>query len=954
MGGGNSKTTETKNEARDTKPARAREMASSAPPVVRAEHRDSETLQRRGSMMPTQGAGKPPKVVSSLNTTHSAIRRTNSTVAKTKLLREKVGRLGQDDFDDDSDEVFNRSAPDPELVPDDAPASARFGRKQNQSTSAVVGNDAGGDLSQAAAKNLGGVLKRETSVVNETTVTGRRQRAFFNNDEELDEDPVKASSALVKAKQKAKQLGVQHELQRRQTARELGGTTTLSQTKSFTNNGSPTTEAPMTNGTAKVKQLLEQMKQFRSNMRAKRDMSDTDISDLHAQQEQYAKAKAYVAREVQGLGVRVDLLARQIKEQAVEFIDSIIAETDQRGGNVELVQTFTKHLVTVPWTAVCLEHDWVMTAAKDGSAKYLDALLQLPMLNDMEIQLDAVELLNVCAHHKSARIALSLVMMKHWSVLNVSALKSEMSPHWQALFVGVASHKRAIPNEDRSQRMSLLNKILNLGHMISIDFHAVDHTDQHSILQRCVLEGDTTLMSALVSNASDVNWNHIYSDGNTILGFAISQNHKLMVELLLGVRALDAFQFLPSCQGHALDLARKLKCHPSIIAAVEQKMKVAVPTNGDGNVASAPNQALAKKRAAAAVHVVPKLPEYITNPQSEHDTDDWILDTADRPVVATKEVCDLLHSLHLHKQMLQASKKDLLKSATAEARYFELEEQLPSLKRTVSERIMALGLRISVEGKDAKDLVIETVDDLMGDQEAENNTMLIRVLMYRVITVDFAPLITSQQWAVNALQAGAIDLLESLLKVHKLWTEEDVISLVNAAVTHSSKRIPLCNALLKHHDKLRLSTHATHLRASFQDLFDGITNPARTLPGEDRSLRQEVLYRLCSAKYITLQYEQEFTGSQTVFSRACRDGDIDLIRVMVDLRMLRDINRIHTNKSTALMQAVVGNQVEIVVFLASDPTVDVTVKSPHGTALELATKMRKDPTIIKALKDAGG
>eukprot|EP00672_Neobodo_designis_P027100 CAMPEP_0174831260 /NCGR_PEP_ID=MMETSP1114-20130205/2994_1 /TAXON_ID=312471 /ORGANISM="Neobodo designis, Strain CCAP 1951/1" /LENGTH=977 /DNA_ID=CAMNT_0016065081 /DNA_START=150 /DNA_END=3083 /DNA_ORIENTATION=+ len=977
MGGGNSKPADEKSTATSSSPPQKKAPASKAQ-EKREEHahsapvrRDSDAadrrLVRRGSMMPSQEKSNAPRAPgtknSMLNGTHSAMHR-GSTVARTRLTRDKVKGLNRDEFDTDEDDevdVFNREA-NAEAEEERRRAAAKqpeanFGRRGKSSAAATIamGNEAGGDLSGAAASNLaGGIGKKDQAMVKGTTVTGRRQRAFFNNDEDLEEEPAKTTSALAKAKQKAKTVGVQQELQRRQTARDaMGGT--LNQTKSFGGTLSSQSEVPMINGTPKIKTLLDNMRQFRYNMRGKRDMSDNDIQDLHAQQQQYANVKIFMAKEVASLGRRVDILARQVKDQAIEFVDSIVVETDSRGGNVEVLQAFMKHLVTIPWTQECLERGWLTTAVRDGSAKFMDILLQLPMINDMEIELDPVSILEMVVNHKTNRIALALVYLKHWSTLSVSVLKEEMAPHWQKLFIEVASHKRAIPNEDRSSRMGLINKILSLSHLISLKFYAIDQEDDLSIISRCIAEGDSTLMSAILSNA-DVDWNYVVPEtGHSALSHAIAANHKIIVELILGARGIDVLTPLPVAQGHALDYAKKLKANPGIIAALEHKIK-GVAGSAKEEETSTHASLMQRKRKEAAAKLEPKIPEFITNPPppAGQDTDDWILDTSESPVVATQEVLAALNRVLAHQAELFESKKKLLDSPDAEARFFELEERTPQVKKEAAEEIMALGKRISVEGKENKEFITEFVAKALEDQETENNCMLVRTVMFRVITVDFAPLITAFGWAVHAVHACLHEVIETLLKVSKLWAEEDVVELFNAAMAHQTKRIPLVNQLLKHENQLRLSTHAPMLRAQFQDFFEGITNPQRALPSEDRAERKEVLYRLFASQYITLQFEQEFTGSQTIFSRACRDGDIELVQVMVELRVLRDINRIHSNKSTAIMQAVVGNQVEVVKLLAADPSVDVTIKSPHGTALELAQKMRKDQAIVAALKAAGG
>ena len=65
-----------------------------------------------------------------------------------------------------------------------------------------------------------------------------------------------------------------------------------------------------------------------------------------------------------------------------------------------------------------------------------------------------------------------------------------------------------------------------------------------------------------------------------------------------------------------------------------------------------------------------------------------------------------------------------------------------------------------------------------------------------------------------------------------------------------------------------------------------------------------------------------------------------------------DVNKVSTDTTTALIQAVVANEVEAVKLILAQPKINVGHVSQEGSALFLARALHRDAAIVKALESA--
>jgi hypothetical protein len=265
---------------------------------------------------------------------------------------------------------------------------------------------------------------------------------------------------------------------------------------------------------------------------------------------------------------------------------------------------------------------------------------------------------------------------------------------------------------------------------------------------------------------------------------------------------------------------------------------------------------------------------------------------------------------------------------------------------------MDLGHRLAVD-RDVREAIIDVVQMLMSEGHPAS-LRLARVLLFRVVSIDFAPLVSEYRWPHNAAVRGDEVALETALRVPKLWREEnDVVQLLQMCTRHTTKRIALVMVMLRHAEALRLATYREHLRPVWDELLETLVNPGKIEKDEHRLQREELLCRLCNATtFVSFRFDAEVYNGLTYFMRACRDGDSGFVRTLVDLCLV-DVNRVSVaTKTTALLQAVTFNHMDIVQALCELPEIWADYVGPNGSALDVAIALKRNPAVIAVLQRA--
>jgi hypothetical protein len=143
----------------------------------------------------------------------------------------------------------------------------------------------------------------------------------------------------------------------------------------------------------------------------------------------------------------------------------------------------------------------------------------------------------------------------------------------------------------------------------------------------------------------------------------------------------------------------------------------------------------------------------------------------------------------------------------------------------------------------------------------------------------------------------------------------------------------------------------------WQSAFETVVSIAHLHEGESRQFRADLLENALMHPYICVDPNLESSSDrQTVFSRACREGDVPLVKYLLDNKLIKDLNRVQSDGTNALQQATARNMVAIVLLLCQDyakqiaPSCIHVLKGGRGTALDIAISAQGDKRIENTLR----
>lgn len=220
----------------------------------------------------------------------------------------------------------------------------------------------------------------------------------------------------------------------------------------------------------------------------------------------------------------------------------------------------------------------------------------------------------------------------------------------------------------------------------------------------------------------------------------------------------------------------------------------------------------------------------------------------------------------------------------------------------------------------------------------------------KVVRLDYVTLCDERGLLSIAACDSSLGYLEALLQVPNIRC--DLVEVASSCLFNQQARIPAAALLLKYDAVLNLGAVADDLRDAWLEFFADISSNKRAIAREDRKGRLQLIEALCKFCGIPIVYELEGPDSQTVFSRAAYEGDAELLQLFVKLGAHPPVNRLQSDGTTALMQAVVSNDPQCVKVLLGLSDIDVSIKGENGTALELAVVLKRNPAIIAMLKVA--
>jgi hypothetical protein len=278
--------------------------------------------------------------------------------------------------------------------------------------------------------------------------------------------------------------------------------------------------------------------------------SDEDLARIEREKQSLFTYKQQSAKKMLALTEAVIPTADQ-HNAFTEFLEQLIYESDSIPGNAELFRAFLSR-VAMDYPTILDERGLVAVSACDGSMEYLRTMMAIP-----QIRFDIMDLLSSCFFNQTLRIPLALEILKHHpQVFDLATVADELQPTWQEFFEDVASTKRAMPREDRTGRLQLVERMLSLKDVVPLDIES-DGNDGRSILIRAAAEGDLEVMTLLLQHCEVQNVNEPKLAGLTVFLAAVIGNNLEVIKLLQGKFPTLDLQVV-SENGNAMDLATSL------------------------------------------------------------------------------------------------------------------------------------------------------------------------------------------------------------------------------------------------------------------------------------------------------------------------------------------------------------------------------------------------------------
>ena len=323
-------------------------------------------------------------------------------------------------------------------------------------------------------------------------------------------------------------------------------------------------------------------------------------------------------------------------------------------------------------------------------------------------------------------------------------------------------------------------------------------------------------------------------------------------------------------------------------------------------------------------------------------------------------IADILSMIHLSKLSLQSRISMGIFTDEEEAKQKETEKEILQQKRNLqaelTEKHKKKKTLYEPSDDDERDHIEALVDDLLKELDTnEENASLFRLLL-ECIKMDWPALCEDKGYLSSAACDGSLEYMQALLSYPNI--RFDVVDVVLSSLYNQTHRIP-CVTLLFRHERVLLDQgleeHLDELMDAFHEFVADIASHKRSdNPKEVRTGRLQLIEKLYTHKIIKLDICAEGdSDSQTVFSRAAFEGDHELMSLLLKLRKAPDINRVQSNRTTALIQAVISNSVSAVALILAQSGVDVNYVSPDGTALTMGIGLKRDLGIVQKLKSMG-
>jgi hypothetical protein len=282
-------------------------------------------------------------------------------------------------------------------------------------------------------------------------------------------------------------------------------------------------------------------------------------------------------------------------------------------------------------------------------------------------------------------------------------------------------------------------------------------------------------------------------------------------------------------------------------------------------------------------------------------------------------------------------------------------EKAATFKQSFAAQLSSLPAAAKIESESKVEAVAQFAEELIKETDRSPGTAGLLAAVLRHVEIDWPTIIEERALGAMAACDGSTLLLEAMLAVPDV--RFDLVELVCSCFFNQGVRIPLAYLILTAPQPLPLDTVRDDLQEQWQEFFEDVASNKRAIPREDRVRRLDLLQIMLASDVFTVNAEEEGPDGQSAFSRACLEGDLDVVQMLVAAKKVSDVAAVRSDGMTALHSAVIGNNVDLVRFLLQSQDVlgdiDVNREGPNGNALDLALLLQRDGKIAADLRAVG-
>jgi ankyrin repeat protein len=294
----------------------------------------------------------------------------------------------------------------------------------------------------------------------------------------------------------------------------------------------------------------------------------------------------------------------------------------------------------------------------------------------------------------------------------------------------------------------------------------------------------------------------------------------------------------------------------------------------------------------------------------------------------------------------------------------ETRRKLEDAKVKAAQAIMMIGERITVEAFEVRKQTSQLMEDIFHETDRKPGNGQLLTAMARIISLEMPMMVIASDWVQQAVRDGSAQYFSLFLGfpevVEACNSLPTLQTLIDSITANVSWRGLLFSALFSKMSSIPgFTRHKVALTPHWQRAFEELMTKSKS-EGDDSSQGrvQSLEYMIREPNCLINFMAENPKDHQTIVSRFAKDGEANLLyKLLTDSKEKPgvppiDINKVQSDGSTALIQAVLGNAFPTVALLLKQPNIDLFKSHPsYGNAVEIAVKRRADPRIINMLRE---